>query len=459
MQANRRIRSLYREIGLVMARYLCRSTPLAAFLIFGALYAMWLSGDRHLYQTILTIWGISPFRFPFLDLNAVLAARECWAKGIDVFLSDPCDVLGRPHVYSPVWLIGSGFLGTADTQTAGLCLDILFLLSLWLLPQPATPGAFLVTLAATLSATTLYAVERANNDLVIFIVLLASARLSVAGPSGRAAGYAGFFLAAILKFYPAVLVVLALRERPRTGLAVLIGFIGGMVLFFFLYSRSLGIVLTTPPYGSPFTDLFGASNLAKGFSAIVGSSPYGQRLGLVGAPLVTLVALYLCVRIAHRSFLLTNAESEPSDLGSLERQLMVIGMTLLLGCFFAGQSVYYRAIFFLLALPGLLTMARSASELASRRRYQRLVAVILFLMWEEPLRTAISTLGHHLAPGIGNRLIALFWIGRELAWWWLMGRFGGVLAKLLTDNVSGQLLARFVARHWPRTGLKTLRVR
>ena len=249
-----------------MARYLCRSTPLAAFLIFGALYAIWLSGNQHLYQTILTIWGIPPFRFPFLDLQAILAARECWAKGIDVFLSDPCDVLGRPHVYSPIWLIGSGFLGGADTQSAGLCLDIVFVLSLWLLPQPATPGAFLVTLAAALSATTLYAVERANNDLVIFVILLASARLSVIGPSGRAAGYAGFFLAAILKFYPAVLVALALRERPKTGLAVLVGFVGGMALFFLLYSRSLGIVLTTPPYGSPFTDLFGASNLAKGFA-------------------------------------------------------------------------------------------------------------------------------------------------------------------------------------------------
>ena len=174
----------------------------------------------------------------------------------------------------------------------------------------------------------------------------------------------------------------------------------------------------------------------------------------MGAPLVTLIALYLWVRIAHRSFILAHAESSLDHLGLLERQLMAIGMTLLLGCFFAGQSVNYRAIFFLLVLPGLLTVVRSASELPSRRQHQRLIAVILVLMWEEPLRTAISTLGHLLAPGIGNRLIALFWIGRELAWWWLMGRFGGMLGTLLTKSASGQLLAGFVTRHWPGTGLK-----
>jgi hypothetical protein len=89
----------------------------AGVLCLNAIMAgLWLSGAYSLYFGALRLLGIDPFSFPFLDTHAVLAAAECARQGIQVYLSNPCDVLGRPHVYSPLWLaIVPGSLGTGAT--------------------------------------------------------------------------------------------------------------------------------------------------------------------------------------------------------------------------------------------------------------------------------------------------------------------------------------------------------
>src|SRR5579864_490329 len=79
-------------------------TPVAALLVFAALAMLWRWGPHPLYFNILKQFGFEPFRFPFLDIHAILAAAQCQRLGIDVYLSNPCDALGRVHVYSPLWL-------------------------------------------------------------------------------------------------------------------------------------------------------------------------------------------------------------------------------------------------------------------------------------------------------------------------------------------------------------------
>ena len=108
-----------------------------ALLVFFALSLLYLYGDRGLYFALLEYWGTDPFRFPFLDMSGALAAWECARQGIDVIVSDPCDVLKRPYNYSPIWMSWSGIpLGVADTPAVGWICGLLFLLSLGILPPP-----------------------------------------------------------------------------------------------------------------------------------------------------------------------------------------------------------------------------------------------------------------------------------------------------------------------------------
>ena len=127
------------------------SAPVALLLAFLGMAYLYKYGDRHLYENILTTYGVVPFRFPFLDISFPLAAWECSRQGIDVILSDPCDVLHRSFNYSPLWIAGAAIpLGVADTTAVGWVLDLLFILSLSLLPPPKRGCELALVVMATL---------------------------------------------------------------------------------------------------------------------------------------------------------------------------------------------------------------------------------------------------------------------------------------------------------------------
>src|SRR4051794_8015474 len=137
---------------LGVERFYKLAAPAAALLVFFAFSLLYLYGDRGFYFGLLEYWGIEPFRFPFLDISGSLAAWECARQGIDVIVSDPCDVLQRSYSYSPIWMSWSAIpLGVADTLAVGWISGLLFLLSLGILPRPRRPFELVLTVLATLS--------------------------------------------------------------------------------------------------------------------------------------------------------------------------------------------------------------------------------------------------------------------------------------------------------------------
>src|SRR5579859_1000942 len=144
-------------------------------LLCGALY---LFGDRGSYVWLLSGLGAAPFSFPFLDMHAVMSAVQCHRLGIDVFATNPCDVFGRIHVYSPLWLSLSVLpMTVAWTPVAGLVLVVAFLLSLLLLPAGRGWRQVGIITLATISGSVAFALERANTDLVVFVLAVAVIRL------------------------------------------------------------------------------------------------------------------------------------------------------------------------------------------------------------------------------------------------------------------------------------------
>ncbi len=136
-------------------------------------------------------------------------------------MSNPCDVLGRPHVYSPLWLaIVPGSLGTGATGWVGASLDLLFLLSLAVVLRPRTARELFILGAAAVSPMTVYALERANNDLVVFLLVICGAMLFTFPRPYRLFSYGLFVAAGLLKYYPLALLVLAAREGRRDGLVI-----------------------------------------------------------------------------------------------------------------------------------------------------------------------------------------------------------------------------------------------
>jgi hypothetical protein len=400
-------------------RFYRLAIPAAALAVFAAFALLWAAGLQPVGNAALRLVGVEPGSIPFLDTEAILAAAQCQRHGLDVYLADPCDVLGRPHVYSPLWLaaVPPG-LGAAAAPWVGAALDLVFIAALALLIRPRSRGELLIWAVAVFSPMTLYAVERANNDLVIFLFVVGAGLLQARSRGWRLASYALLTGAALLKYYPAVLLSLAARERRRDALLVAGGAAVAAALFAARYHAVIGGALANIPRASYYADSFSAENL-----------PFGLATGLplVAAPTAVAIGLFATmaalatVWLRRATALLDGAEL---DWASADARFGAIGGLLLTGCFFAGQNINYRGVFFLFALAGLLRLrAAGARQQAARRFLSKLIGASLFLMWNECFRRALLAL---LAAQPDNRAVVVFWVVRELLWWWVIAGLGAV---------------------------------
>jgi hypothetical protein len=406
---------------------------------YGAMAMLWHWGPRSLYFDILGFIGLEPFRFPFLDIHAVLAAAECQRQGMDVYMSNPCDAIGRPHVYSPLWLaVIPALLGVKATRWVGPVLDLVFILSLVTVLRPRTSREIWIYALAVLSPTTVYAVERANNDLVVFLLILSGGMLLTVRQPYRLCSYALFLISGLLKYYPLVLLVLLIRERRRVAVALLI-LLGIFLISFGMYFRlELVKALANIPAQSYFSDSFSAQNLPFGTSEILGG---GFSSTLIA---ISLLGTLFAMAGAKTLYIVRLLGRQKPDCDGTETRFLVIGSILLGACFFAGQNINYRGIYFLFVIPGLVVLRRSAGETPARRFHAQMIAAALFLMWEECFRRAI----HAIVTLVPNRGLvyaeACFWIGREFTWWWLVaGLTAIVLTYLQQQPLPDESIVRF----------------
>ena len=409
-----------------MPTWLCRFAPAgSALAVFLAMSWLYWQGHKEVYDGILQSWGIVPFQFPFLDISGWLAVWECSRQGIDVVSFDPCDVLYRGYGSSPLWLAAAGVpLGVANTTVVGWVLDLVFIASLSLLPPRQRLVELLLVLAATLSTMVVFALERANADVILFLLALTAGCLAGRGPAARMFGYGLALLSALLKYYPIMVLICLFRERIALFTVVALAAAGSLAVFWAVYHVEIErgwAEISTGPYN---TDLFAAKNLpfligmlvekaaapsrfAAALGWVITAGLYG---GLAGA------ALAICRRLSRFAEL----RAASAELPSGERVLMVIGSAVIAGCFFAGQSVEYRGIFLLLVMPGLLTLSRSGVR-ELRALCLGSAIVIVLLMWGECLRQA-------LGGGFG------FWLLRELVWWWTVTFMLALVADFLRES-------------------------
>ncbi len=412
------------------------AAPAAALSIFFAMSWLYGHAERALYLEILRWWGIVPFRFPFVDASGSLAAWECARHGINVIRADPCDVLQRSYSYSPLWMAFSAIpLGIKDAPIVGWITDLLFLSSLAALPRPRRPLELVLVLAATLSTMVVFAAERANPDILLFMMALATALLAEGSFAARACGYAIGLFAALLKYYPIMILVIIFRERPLRFFAVGIAIFLALATFGILYQKELAEGLPLIPTGPYFTDLFGAKNLPSLLGQLVASAlspaPPAALLGRISRDATYLFLVVAVVQFCRRLLGWAEFRADLSRLAEREHILLVIGSAVIAGCFFAGQSIGYRGVYFLLVLPGLLAAARGAQRRGVRRLLVYTGVVIVILMWEECVRRAFD---HFLAQAAFPAIAAwwlkfAFFFVRELAWWSIVS----ILASVLID--------------------------
>jgi hypothetical protein len=411
------------------------AVPTSALLAFFVLSLLYVHGDRSLYFALLESWGAAPFSFPFLDISGSLAAWECARQGVDVIISDPCDVLQRSYSYSPIWMSWSPIpLGVADTAAVGWFSGLLFLLSLGILPRPRRPFELILTVLATLSTAVVFAVERANPDILLFMLALVTALSAEGGLGVRLIGYAAAVLSGLVKYYPFVTLVMVVDERVPVFLFVSAAVVLVLATFGVVYHDEIVRGLPYIPTGTYIEGVFGAKNLPLQFGDIT-TAAFGPASAL-GAVVAAACAAFLVLGAIAIGRCFTIDGRLPAAITTLsfrERNLLVVGSAVICGCFFTGQNVWYRAIFLLLVLPGLFAIAREATSHRGRRWSLGTSIAIVFLMWEECFRFDIERIiaALELSTPYAAQLRFFFWLTREAVWWWVVAILCAILLEFL----------------------------
>ena len=419
-----------------------------------AIAALFYCYDTAEYMRIMRALMIVPYQTPYIDAQQVPAVIECWKHGIDVYVTAPCDPMQRRWAYSPFWLWAT-FI-PARRNWMGLALDTAFFISLAVLPRPRERVGTTVLILATFSSMPVFALERGNMDIVMFVLIAMGGWLWCRNFSFRLAGYALFACAGFLKFYPLVLFSLFIRERTGVFIAL-----SGLALalifdFFSAYHGLLREAAQNLPVFSYFTDAFGAAQLPGGFLTALrqGAALRGvQTWLLLSAPIyavffpitwLTLCAAAACAALRLAATPLVSAaiaKLAPDELGFL-----IIGAALICGCFFAGMNDSYRGVYFLFILPGMLALA----AMPGGRVFGFCAAGIVFLMWGLTLQSAVAKLSGGVAyPMSGSVAIYVYWLIHELVWWCAVSVLLGVLFCFVAQSSAWHALKHAVRHREP----------
>ena len=179
-----------------------------------------------LFPRLFLFFGLNHYDTWFLDLFALLASNDAVTRGLDPYAPNPLDYFGRPHVYSHWWLhLRDLGLTRADVRWLGLTLIGAFFLVAGSRLRAQSRGQLAWYAALLCSAPVLLAVDRCNNDIVVFLLLaLLVPSLLSQHRWIRMLSPVLVTAAAMLKYYPAAaaLVLLAGADRKEVRLRLLL---------------------------------------------------------------------------------------------------------------------------------------------------------------------------------------------------------------------------------------------
>jgi len=316
----------------------------AVFLIFSIL-AAWVAIIG--WSPLLPTMRILKFGTPFLDSYAILAAVDAVRAGADPHEANPLDPLMRGHVYSDWWL-ALKYLGL--TRGCNWWLGIVWVSTFGIAavstarPRDWREVSWLFFIL--ISPSVMLAITRANNDLVIFVLLAGCSLAAVPGrwwKSGVAVACLG--LATGLKYFPAAGVLSFLWIRPvRRMPMVLLAALGAVALVMRMVAGEIDRARFFVPSG---LHTVGAALLWRDF---------GWTDAQVALPSLAVVVVGALVLAASR-FTVGLA----SRGNAVERMRAALGSVVLLACFFSGVSYAYRWIFVVWPAIWLWRQAREAS--------------------------------------------------------------------------------------------------
>ena len=342
------------------------------------------------------LWGIPAMTPHFADARVILSGLESRRDGYNPLVDNPRDPWKRPMNYPRVWLLlGSFQLDQRHTTAMGLLFIAAFALGLCLMSAEIDRSTAWLLAVCAFSPAVLFGVERANNDLLMFLILALA--LTVLQRS-RLAALTLVGVGTLLKLFPFLGITMFLRVPRREFLRLLWVAVGFGVLYAFLTIDDLYRIREVTPQ---------SVRLAYGANVVWASFQVHFSRPLVAWSLV--VTSYIAVVLAcvaaialrrHTMRVYGPARSDHLD-------AFRVGSAVYLGSFVLFVNWDYRLMFLLFTLPALAGWARERRHPIGRIARVALPAIV-FSCW---------SLGMHGAVLHTPRLLPLWFLIEQAAKW------------------------------------------
>ena len=331
--------------------------PLLVFLIFQAFVLVtWAPLERGVYKNTFESLGIIALPIPYGDFLTISEGVQFYEQGGDPYSEGSYDFIGRRFNYPPVWLEFS-FLGMPPegVRYVYITFATLFSLALALLFSGRGGWGHLGALPFVFSPPVFLALERCNNDLLMFFLIVLG--IWILGKSRGAAGEwlasLPLILATILKVFPVFAFYVYLRNGWKKSFSFLVPIGVVCALYFVSIKPILSMIHENTPWSAVLS--FGLNVLPYYFSLKLPDSPLiqGPYLLMV-AWIVASVLLFIGYRLGKTGIAETSVRYD-SFAGNLFRA----GGAIYIAAYFMGSNYDYRLIFLLLTLPMAFQMVSS----------------------------------------------------------------------------------------------------
>jgi hypothetical protein len=352
-------------------------------------YTIFFAGLFLFKINLMKMQGI-PVSFPcFADLRCITSAQDSIRRGYDPLINNPCDPSNRILNYPRIWQLLEKINVTQNhTLPIGIGLSVVFYLCVIIFLVPETNKHITILwIFLILSPAVTLAVERGNNDLIVFILLC----LSLIGFKSRKElpnflSYLLILFAAVLKLFPVFAFCSLFKEKKRTFL-ILSALLGFTFLLYILYTyNDLMLIGRAIPMGVKFA--YGNMVIFDYFKQYVLGEMLNVRI-LSNMKICVWLFTFLFVILSFLCFSRKNNHSMYSD--SRYITSFRIGASIFVGSFLLGNNWDYRLIFLLFTIPQLIRWEiENKGNLASKALWFTLIS-LWSISW---LR--IIKLPHHL---------------------------------------------------------------
>lgn len=320
------------------------------------------------YEKMWNFLGVQSFR-SFLDLKILLCGLDEYNQNRDPYTWIKCT-----YNYPLLWVVFSyiPYFSSPYLNQIGIALIFLFFLSILAFIKRVSISDSLIYCILLLSPSIMLAVERGNCDIIIFLLIVCS--LFFLSKGLKSISYIFLLLSAFLKLYPIVGFIYLLEHSKTKKTVFLIGF--GVVLLFVFYLLAIQGQLK-PIYKIHPRSFFLSYGIYTFPARIYAKSTYFPLEVLkMGALIVTILgcSYFIIVSMISTTRKKKNLyEAEPTFFNSY-----LIGSSIFVSTFIAGNNFDYRLIFLIFTFPQLLYWFR-LPHLRNKSLIQ--LFILGFILW------------------------------------------------------------------------------